>query len=356
MRRHGAPSQRVKAVVNFMLAFYGEKELVTTVRRIAQEACDLGESARSDHYALFEQILKCGPSDTLRNQILRETPSDFLTAPDAPVSLRGVPAVKHAEGTIEKTTQVDLPEQTHLDLEEAKMLFNKGVDLHEQKEYAQAVSAYDDLVTQFGKAKEAEVKEPVAMAIVHKSSALFAQKKYRQGARSWEEAEQAVDTLPQEAWLRDSLAWCVCENRVWKLLPKAKGHARKAVAIEPDDGRWRHTLASLLYLAGDGAESLKEAELYLTDRKAVEKTVEDTIDLFVGLAATGHGSEGLRILRDAPSADLLEPLVVGLRLYLGEDVKAAAEITEVAKDVVQRIDERRVELDRNVPAGAQRRP
>jgi len=196
----------------------------------------------------------------------------------------------------------------------------------------------------------------VAWALVHKSSALFAQKEYRQGAKSWEEAEQAFEALPQEAGLRDSLAWSVYENRVWKLLPKAKGHARKAVAIEPDNGCWRHTLASLLYLAGEGVEALKEAEVYLADRNAVEETVEDTIDLFVGLAATGHGSEGLRILQDAPSADLLEPLVVGLRLYLGEDVKAAAEITEVAKDVVQRIDERRVELDGNVPAGAQRLP
>ena len=96
--------------------------------------------------------------------------------------------------------------------------------------------------------------------------------------------------------------------------------------------------------------------MYLADWNVVEETVDYAIDLFVGLAATGHSSEGLRILQDAPSVDLLEPLVVGLRLYLGENVKAAAEIMEVAKDVVQRIDERRVELDGNVQAGAQRRP
>ena len=78
--------------------------------------------------------------------------------------------------------------------------------------------------------------------------------------------------------------------------------------------------------------------------------VEDAIDLFLGLAATGHAREAFRVLQDSPSVDLLEPLVVGLRLYLGEDVKAAAEILEVARDVVQRIDERRLELDGRLSA------
>ncbi len=37
----------------------------------------------------------------------------------------------------------------------------------------------------------------------------------------------------------------------------------------------------------------------------------------------------------------MEPLVVGLRMCLGEDVQIATEIMEIGKDVVKRIEERR---------------
>jgi hypothetical protein len=37
---------------------------------------------------------------------------------------------------------------------------------------------------------------------------------------------------------------------------------------------------------------------------------------------------------------LKEILVAGLKLYIGEDVKTAPEIREIAKDVVKRIDAR----------------
>ena len=50
--------------------------------------------------------------------------------------------------------------------------------------------------------------------------------------------------------------------------------------------------------------------------------------------------EGLKVLRESGCADLLEPLVVGVALYVGEDVKVAAEIMEVGKDVAERIKER----------------
>ena len=143
----------------------------------------------------------------------------------------------------------------------------------------------------------------------------------------------------------NSLAWSLYEHRVWDMLVKAVRSARKAVDLMPGNGYYRHTLASVLYLSGKGDEALKEGETYLSDRDTVNKTIDDAIDLFVGLAATEYAPEAVRILQESPSADLLEPLVVGLRLYLGEDVKSATEILEVAKDVVQRIEERHEELE-----------
>ena len=50
------------------------------------------------------------------------------------------------------------------------------------------------------------------------------------------------------------------------------------------------------------------------------------------------------MLENSPGAHVIEPLLVGLRLFAGEDVKAAVEIMEVAKDVVERIKERQQRL------------
>jgi hypothetical protein len=46
-------------------------------------------------------------------------------------------------------------------------------------------------------------------------------------------------------------------------------------------------------------------------------------------------------VQESPSAPLLEPLIVGLRLFLNEEVKAPAEILEVGKDVAKRISDRK---------------
>jgi hypothetical protein len=78
--------------------------------------------------------------------------------------------------------------------------------------------------------------------------------------------------------------------------------------------------------------------------EAVEKTIKYAVELFRNLAAAGHGPAALKILTESPSAQLLEPLIVGLRLSLGEDVLVATEILEVGKDVAEQIEERRKQL------------
>lgn len=63
------------------------------------------------------------------------------------------------------------------------------------------------------------------------------------------------------------------------------------------------------------------------------------IYLSMASAALGDGPEILKLLTQSPSAYLLEPLIVGLRLFLGEEVKVAAVIHEVGQDVAQKITE-----------------
>ena len=42
----------------------------------------------------------------------------------------------------------------------------------------------------------------------------------------------------------------------------------------------------------------------------------------------------------SPAAALMEPMVAGLKIYLGDEVIVAREIEEVGKDVAERIRER----------------
>jgi tetratricopeptide (TPR) repeat protein len=158
-------------------------------------------------------------------------------------------------------------------------------------------------------------------------------------------AEEYLGEHAQDAVMLNSFAWTIYKHGGRDLLSKAETWARRAIKIRPDDGNTQGTLASILVARGKMNEALEHARTYLQDRETVEATIDDAIDLFVGIAAKGYAREALELLRESPSAEILEPLVVGLRLYVGEDVKAAAEIMEVGKDVVKRIKQRQQEMD-----------
>jgi hypothetical protein len=77
----------------------------------------------------------------------------------------------------------------------------------------------------------------------------------------------------------------------------------------------------------------------------IAKQVEPITELFIQIAAVGYADNILEILTDSPAAQQLEPLIAGLRLYCGQEVRTAPEILEVAKDVVARIEERKREIE-----------
>jgi pentatricopeptide repeat protein len=79
-------------------------------------------------------------------------------------------------------------------------------------------------------------------------------------------------------------------------------------------------------------------EVYLANAGVVENTAEYSINIFVALAASGHAQEVLQMLECSEGKKYLEPLLAGLKLYLGEKVWVAQEVYEVAKDVKKRIE------------------
>ncbi len=88
MRRRGEPSNRVRAVVDFMVHFYSEEELVNTISSIAEEACGIDSESRLDHYQALIEILKNPQVDKHRQEIIAKIPKKLFDSPDLPESLR----------------------------------------------------------------------------------------------------------------------------------------------------------------------------------------------------------------------------------------------------------------------------
>ena len=205
-----------------------------------------------------------------------------------------------------------------------------GQLLHEDlKNYPEAEKAYL-------KAIQLEPAAPSAYGRLF--DLMWAQPERRSEALDF--VDNTLRAHPDNAGVLNGLAWHIYRLQIKDLLPRAEQAAARAVELAPTSGIYLHTLASILSAQGKAGQALESARKYLDDLPSVQANLPDAIDLFVDLAAAGQGRDAARILDESPSRGLLEPLVAGIRLFLGEEVKVAAEILEVGKDVAKRIEER----------------
>lgn len=82
MRRRSHPSARVKALVTFMIEYYDQDELVSTMELVVREACTLAPALRGDYHSAFDQILLRSPAQ-VRARILQKTSDEFLESLEA---------------------------------------------------------------------------------------------------------------------------------------------------------------------------------------------------------------------------------------------------------------------------------
>ena len=255
----------------------------------------------------------------------------------------------------------------------ARALVNKGIALGKLDRSQEELEAYDEAVARFGDNKAPGLAEPVARALVKKGIILEelgryheAEESLRKGILSDPEstyahlelvkqllkrserhaealkiARETISRKPGDPELLNDMSWTFYKQDIPSFLQTCEIWARQAVSLSPDNLNYHHTFASVLSALGKGGEALEPAGKYIADADFVEGTIDDAVGLFVELAAAGFAKDGLKLLKNSPAAGHLEPLVVGLQLYCGEDVKTAVEIFEVAKDVVKRIEDRK---------------
>lgn len=106
-------------------------------------------------------------------------------------------------------------------------------------------------------------------------------------------------------------------------------------------------------VVANGARSLDQEQAsevrertaaYLRGTSPATRQPESSDHVFIQMAACGAGKDALKLLEESSSKHLVEPLIAGIKLHLGQDVQAAVEIIEVAKDIARTIEERRNEM------------
>jgi tetratricopeptide (TPR) repeat protein len=186
----------------------------------------------------------------------------------------------------------------------ADALINKGYTLAQLGRSEEAVAVYDDLIRRFESRTELPLLELLAKALVNKGDTLDSL------GRS-EEAEKSV---------------------------------RESLKIAPMDWRANGLLARLLVSQQKWTELWNIFPNVLTVFETEAAASEPIIDLLLQIAATGHADKVLPMMSESKIASDLEPLAVGLQLFLGEQPLVAQEILEIGQDVAQRIREKQQAL------------
>ncbi|MBF0465287.1 MAG: AAA family ATPase [Nitrospirae bacterium] len=348
MRKHGDSSSRIKAVVDFMVSFYYPEDLLKIVRNIASEACQKDLEYCDDHFSAYEAILKVLP-EGMRKKMIENTPKYFFKHPNMTASLKQL---------VETTSSFEHPFDTALSLiDEADKKLKEGN--YTDDDIKNIRNGFEELLTKgpnllylwllYGSIMEAfkqyEVAEKAYLKaieikpeeILFKNVLLNLLLKTNRADDAVKFAEDSTKELPDNAELLNGIAWDFYKSNNSILIVKALAYINEAVTIDSNDTGSQHTLACILCKLNRGKEALVPAKKWIENNDRVEKKIDDTIELATGLAAVGCAKEALEMITESPHANLYEPLICGLRMYLGEDVTTAVEIREIGKDVVKRI-------------------
>ena len=305
MRRRGQASARVKAAVRFMVRYYEGDRLVPVVRALVHETGALAPDQRRDHYLAYAEVLD-RTEPTLRARIVAETRDDLYALPDVPDDLRQrveAESDPYASMSVDALLAVDPSE---LSLAEALLLENAAINQH----------------------------------------LVYAQKAY-------------VINENVESYV----------NPFYPILLTTQNHI---LSLSPNDSRVHHNRGSSLASLGRFEEALDAYDRALDMLEAHFKRgdiliqlgrfdealqalpqMADTLDpndaprltsVSTRLAASGRTDEVLGILSASRLATEIEPLLVALRLDLGETVDVAQEIEEVAHDILADVEALRADL------------
>ena len=507
MRRRGEPSSRVRAVVDFMVHFYVDEDLVHLTQNVIDEACRLGPGIYTDHCQFISEILKKPQVEKFREKIIENIPDHIIEAlrleeiqdrqvpveeqetevrqkgltkeeietgilkqPEDPLALtmlalelikKHPDRVEEAEAACKKATRIDpdyslawevlgyLLHYKLKDFKKAESAYRHAIEIdpeyapawnslgflltdkltrHEEAEkaYRRAIeidpefifalgnlgnlladelSRYEEaeeafrriikidpedvkawnnlgmlLTEKLSRHEEAEeafrriIKidpedvrawnnlgillteklnrhEEAEKAFKHSSeieptvSSIWREliklqfKSFKDPEKALKTAEQFLETSGRTAQSLNTLAWLFFENGYNTLFEQAEAWSKEAVSNDKETREYQHTLAAILGGLGKWDESLKIARQFLNDKDFIKRGLGEITDYFINAAAAGYADKAIKIIEQHPDIQVLEPVVVGLKIFLGEEILTAQEIKEIGEDVAKRIRE-----------------
>jgi tetratricopeptide (TPR) repeat protein len=380
MRARGGPGTRVRAVVDFMVHLYEGEELVKAVKTIACEAGE-GHCYKQEIYATVEQVLRRYEANEWGMKIFRALPEEFVDAVDAPEGFRALTAqfwlnfvmderedinvatlrnkvekepnrpenwialgyhlgvrnekLEESEEALKKALKLDdksligwttlgqvLANRTER-LEDACTAFKKVVEIEPDDWWSwnrlgwicKTIGDFKEAEVSFLKSREIEPENPIP-----ESGLMFLYSEYKSARDFSDSLERSVE-----------------------LAKKWTSH--EIDEFQPISSFLFIGLASIVSVGGDWEGAFDIFGRLLKSDPANAAYQEQKVDFFVDAAAAGHIEQSLKVIEESPSAHLLEPLVVALKIMDGQDVLAAVEIEEVAKDVIKKIEARQTEME-----------
>jgi len=150
------------------------------------------------------------------------------------------------------------------------------------------------------------------------------------------EAEEWIERGGRTARVLRSMSHFVLKSRLVKAFPRAESWAKEAAS---KDHAWEfsHTLAVVYAAQAKWSEALQACRSVLDAAARSKAARQNATDFLIQAAAAGYTREALNALSTSKGAEMLEPLLVGLQIYLGETPKVAKEIHEIGQDVAERI-------------------
>jgi tetratricopeptide (TPR) repeat protein len=342
MRISGSQSDRVRAVVDFMINFYETEELANKISQLTKEALHLEPEERSDHIEAYKEILQAFKGDKVLEKIILSTEPEFLEIPNVKELLTELRSKYQPDlDTFLETIQEfiknikEIPPEFMDELllknpnNEILWMF-KGFFLHVKSQ------KFDEAEKAYRKAIEIDQNYGWAWAQLVK---LQIEQSYNLDQVT-ETISQFLEKTNRSAKNLNTIAWTIFETDFKPGFSMAEALAKEAVKKDPNS-IIQHTYASILGAEGKWETAISVSIDFLKEPQFAKKSPHDIISFFIDAAAAGYAKEGLAVLKNSACAPYMEPLIVGLQMLAGEKYNAPLEVVEVAKDVLKRIQEKK---------------
>jgi tetratricopeptide (TPR) repeat protein len=152
-----------------------------------------------------------------------------------------------------------------------------------------------------------------------------------------ESHNKALEIKPNFCYTLDEKGYALF---LLKSYEEAEISARKAIKIKPNDWKFLFNLGLILEAQKKWPEFISLIPQLLDIIEIDLEAIQVLTNFSITGAAVGYASTILININVSSVTQYLEPLVVGLQIFLGEEPLVAQEILEVGQDVAQRIRER----------------